>query len=80
MKLLKVQALAQVLGVPRARAYELLRLGTIPSVRIGRSVRVDESVVRNWISSGGRGLTSVREGQDAGGAGADQGDATGLDQ
>lgn len=41
------------LDVSKERAYELVRLGILPAVRLGRQVRVDESVVQQWIASGG---------------------------
>jgi excisionase family DNA binding protein len=37
---LKVPEVAEVLRIARSRAYELVGSGEIPSVRIGRSVRV----------------------------------------
>jgi len=37
---LKVPEVAKVLRIARSRAYELVGSGEIPSVRIGRSVRV----------------------------------------
>jgi len=37
---LKVAEVARVLRIARSRAYELVGSGEIPSVRIGRSVRV----------------------------------------
>jgi excisionase family DNA binding protein len=35
------------------RVYECARLGIIPSVRIGRSVRFDEDALRDWMRRGG---------------------------
>ncbi len=37
---LKVPEVAEVLRIARSRAYELVTDGKIPSVRIGRSIRV----------------------------------------
>lgn len=36
-----------------ARVYEAARLGLIPCVRIGRQVRFDEDMLRDWIKKGG---------------------------
>jgi excisionase family DNA binding protein len=45
--------LAPRLNVTAARAYELVRTGVVPSVRLGRQVRVDPLAVERWISAGG---------------------------
>jgi excisionase family DNA binding protein len=51
--LLKPQDVAQRLKISRAMAYKLLTIGELPSVRIGRIVRVLESdleayIQKNW--------------------------------
>ena len=56
MRLLLVREVAEVLRVPRSRAYELVREGLIPSIRLGRQVRIEESALREWILAGGQGL------------------------
>ena len=40
-EMLKVTEVAQLLRIARSRAYELVASGEIPSVRIGRSIRVN---------------------------------------
>lgn len=55
-KLLKVQVIAEALDVPDSRIYELIRLGLLPAVRIGRQVRVSEDKLKEWIEKGGQGL------------------------
>ena len=45
--------LAELLKVPKARVYELARLGSLPSVRIGRTVRFDVAAVTRWLRDGG---------------------------
>ena len=45
---LKVPEVAQMLRIARSRAYELVGEGEIPSVRIGRSVRVSRKEVE-WL-------------------------------
>ena len=44
------------LGVSKQVAYRLLREGIVPSVRLGRSVRVSEDAFHQFIQEGGRGL------------------------
>jgi excisionase family DNA binding protein len=48
---------ADAIGVSRARAYELIAAGTIPSIRIGSSIRVPVEALREWI---GRQLAEQR--------------------
>ncbi len=40
---------AEVLGIGRSKAYELLAKGELPSVRIGGSLRVPVARLREWI-------------------------------
>lgn len=54
MQLLRMEEVANILGVTRDRAYRLARNGTIPVVHIGRHVRVEEQMLYEWIRNGGR--------------------------
>ena len=56
MKLMTANEVAQLLNVSVQRVYELIRLHLIPSVRLGRQVRVGEESLRDWIQTGGQGL------------------------
>jgi len=47
--LLTATEAAEAIGVGRTRIYELLASGQIPSVKIGRSVRVPTEALRRWI-------------------------------
>jgi excisionase family DNA binding protein len=40
---------ADVIGVSRSRAYELIASGVLPSIRVGSSVRVPVEALRAWI-------------------------------
>ena len=44
---------AHRLGIPRARLYELSRLGVVPSVSVGRARRWDPLALEEWIRRGG---------------------------
>ncbi|MBX6764579.1 MAG: helix-turn-helix domain-containing protein [Rubrobacteraceae bacterium] len=57
---LKVPEVAEVLRIARSRAYELVAEGEIPSVRIGRSVRVSRRELENWLKE--RRYPEVRRG------------------
>jgi excisionase family DNA binding protein len=46
---LKVPEVAAVLRIARSRVYELVGEGEIPSVRIGRSVRVSRKELERWL-------------------------------
>ena len=46
---LKVPEVAEVLRIPRSRAYELVGNEEIPSVRIGRIVRVSRKELDRWL-------------------------------
>jgi prophage regulatory protein len=49
--LLDVAELAHLLGIGRTKAYELIAREEIPSIRVGRCVRVPVDELRAWISS-----------------------------
>jgi excisionase family DNA binding protein len=47
---LKVSEIAQLLRVPRTRAYELIQRGELPAVRIGeRTIRVNRKEVERFL-------------------------------
>ena len=46
---LKVPEVAKELRIARSRAYELVANGTIPAVKIGRSVRVSRKELERWL-------------------------------
>lgn len=53
VRLMTVREVAQRLQVGVPRAYQLIRDGVIPSVRIGSQVRVDPLLLDEWIARGG---------------------------
>lgn len=55
-RLLRIAEVATTLQVTEARAYELLRLGLLPQVRLGRQVRISEDALTAWIAKGGQAL------------------------
>lgn len=55
--LLTVETVAARLGVTTARGYELVREHIIPSVRLGRQIRVDPDQLEEFIRSGGQSLS-----------------------
>jgi excisionase family DNA binding protein len=60
-RLLKIEEVASIINVSIQRAYELLRIGIIPCVRLGtRQVRVSEEVLNKWIEQGGCNIVLLR--------------------
>ena len=56
MRLMTVKQVATMLQVSQERVYEMVRLGLLPAVRLGRQLRVDEEALKNWIAHGGQAL------------------------
>jgi excisionase family DNA binding protein len=48
--LIRVSEAAEMLSIARTKAYLLVQDGTLPSVRLGRSVRVPVDALRAWLS------------------------------
>ena len=46
---MKVAEVAQELRIARSRAHELIANGTIPVVKIGRSVRLRRTELERWL-------------------------------
>jgi excisionase family DNA binding protein len=55
-RLLDMEEVARVLGVPEGQARDLGRRGELPTVLVGRYVRVRASTLRDWMDAreGGR--------------------------
>jgi excisionase family DNA binding protein len=54
-QLLTVSAFCELTGISEQMAYRRIRLGEIPAVKVGRTVRVPRRVVRGWIEEAIRG-------------------------
>jgi excisionase family DNA binding protein len=50
-RLLKVDELAEVLGIRRTRAYQIVASGEIPVLRLGRNIRISSIALEEWIRS-----------------------------
>ncbi len=42
---------AEILGLGRSKIYQLLASGELPSVRIGKSIRVPIEALRHWVDA-----------------------------
>lgn len=49
--LYRVREVAEMLGIGRSKAYELVRTGEIPSVRLGASVRVRGQDLQDYVET-----------------------------
>lgn len=48
--LLRAEEVARLLGIGRSKTYELIASGELPSLRIGRLVRVPRHALDRWIA------------------------------
>lgn len=56
---LTVEEAAQALHLGRNTVYELIRTGQIPSLRVGRAIRIPQAALQEWIQSNTKGTTSA---------------------
>jgi excisionase family DNA binding protein len=50
-KFIRIPEMAAELKISRGRAYALVADGTIPAVKIGRSLRVSRRELRSWLAT-----------------------------
>jgi excisionase family DNA binding protein len=50
---LTVEETARFLRIGRSAAYELVRTNTIPSIRLGKLIRIPRDTLLSWLASGG---------------------------
>jgi len=55
-RLLTISEVAEILRVPKARVYDLVRAVMLPSVRVGRQIRISPTALTAYIESGGKAL------------------------
>ena len=55
MRLLRPREAAVRLGISERETYRLAQVGELPTVKIGRSVRISESHLEDWIQARVRG-------------------------
>ena len=59
--LLTIPEVASRLSISRARAYELVRRGSLPAVHLGRQVRVDARSLEAFLRTGGKPLATASQ-------------------
>jgi len=47
--LLRVPEAAEQLGIGRTKIYEMISTGELPTIRIGRAVRISASALQKWV-------------------------------
>jgi excisionase family DNA binding protein len=48
--LLRPTEAAEILGFGRSRLYELLASGQLPSIKVGKSIRVPTAALEKWVA------------------------------
>lgn len=48
-QVLRVPEVAERLGISRSKAWQMARAGELPTLRLGRSVRVPTEALARWI-------------------------------
>lgn len=57
---LTVEEAATVLGISRGLAYEMVRLGKIPSIRLGRRLVIPQRALERLLEDGEADFTALR--------------------
>ncbi len=59
--LLTPRDVAESLNLGRSRTYELIASGDLPSIRIGRSIRIPADALKQWIEKQQADLEATRD-------------------
>jgi excisionase family DNA binding protein len=49
LELIDLRELQRILGIGRTKAHSLIASGDIPSIRVGRSIRIDSRDLDAWL-------------------------------
>ncbi len=47
--LLRIPEVAETLGIGRSKIYELIATGELPTIHVGRAVRISVSTLQKWV-------------------------------
>jgi excisionase family DNA binding protein len=47
--LLRIPEVAETLGIGRTKIYEIIASGELPTVRVGRAVRISVTTLQKWV-------------------------------
>jgi len=57
---LTLRQVQEILGIGSTKAYELVATGVIPSIKIGRSIRVNRQELEGWLEAQRRFSSTVQ--------------------
>ena len=52
--IITIKEMSAILGIGRNTAYEAVKKGEIPSVKVGRRILVPSKALDKWLESGGK--------------------------
>ena len=52
--IITIKEMSTILGIGRNTAYEAVKKGEIPSVKVGRRILVPSKALDRWLESGGK--------------------------
>ncbi len=47
--LLRIPEVAETLGIGRTKIYEMIATGELPTIRVGRAVRISVTTLQKWV-------------------------------
>ena len=59
--LLKPSEAMELIAVGRSRIYEMLASGELPSIRVGRSIRIPVKALEEWVADSQEAAAGVEE-------------------
>jgi excisionase family DNA binding protein len=57
--LLRIPEVAETLGIGRTKIYEMIATGELPTIRVGRAVRISVNTLQKWVEEREQQGTSV---------------------
>ncbi len=49
--LLRIPEVADTLGIGRTKIYEMIATGELPTIRVGRAIRISVSTLQKWVEA-----------------------------
>lgn len=46
---LRIPEVAEALGIGRTKIYEMIATGKLPTIRVGRAIRISVSTLQKWV-------------------------------
>jgi excisionase family DNA binding protein len=61
LALLNAEDVARYLRISRAKTYNMMQTGALPTVRFGRSIRVPKKALLAWVEAGGDASATIKK-------------------